>query len=158
MFQFNDKVTLTGINTINQDGEIISYIISFPITDPDFEIPKETVQISIFETHLGREKYGYTAFKICVGKITSISEICKKKNPDNVKFISKNFVKSIKDADEKLCYYEDKDGNHIVFARIEKGDIYVKDLQELKNILMKTMVLISKYYMVVVLVIRILVN
>ncbi len=134
MFGFNDKVTLTGINTINQNGEIIDYIISFPITDYDFDIPEETIQISIFEGHLGRENYGYTAFKICVGEITSIEEICEKQN-NNIKFLNKDIAKSIKNVDDKLCYYEDKDGKYIIFARIDDGDVYVKDIRELKKVL-----------------------
>ena len=48
----------------------------------------------------------------------------------------KNVVKNIKDPDDKLCYYIDDSGKYIIFARIDKGDIVVKNLHELKIVLM----------------------
>lgn len=134
MLGYEEKITLTGANALNKDGKIIDYTISFPIVDTDFDIPKGVIQISIMEGQWGRQNYAYTAFKIHVGQITSISEICEKKD-QKVKFYY-NVVKNIKDPDDKLCYYIDDSGKYIIFARIDKGDIVVKNLHELKIVLM----------------------
>ena len=132
MFRYGDKITLTGINAINKKGEIIDYVLSFPLEDSDFYIPEDIAEISVFEYHEGTANYGYVAFKICVGKKTSIRNICELKE-NNVKF-EKRIFKNVIDIDDPLCYY-DEEGKHIVFARINPGDIMVSDIDDLRSAL-----------------------
>ena len=63
------------------------------------------------------------------------NKIIKLLQNNNIKFLNKDIAKSIKNVNDKLCYYEDKDGKYIIFARIDDGDVYVKDIRELKKVL-----------------------
>ena len=131
MLGCNDKITLCAINFTNKDGEIINYHLSFPIKE-DFELPNDIIQLSIFETHQGICNYGFTAFNIYVGDITTIKgTIDHYKTGKGYKIIPDK----ISNVDAKLCYYNDDHGNWIVFAKINEGDIVVKDLHELKIVL-----------------------
>lgn len=133
MFGYNDKLTLTAVNVINKDGEIIDYNLSFPIDEDNFSIPKDIIQMSIFEYHEEREITGYEAFKIYVGKTTSIRKICESE-ATNVKF-KNNLIKKLDSPDDKICYFDDSNGNHIMFSKINKGDIVVDNNDELKDAL-----------------------
>lgn len=133
MFRYDDKVILTSGNIINKEGKIIDYNISFPIKDNDLIIPNDILIMDIFEYHDCFKPYGYVAFKICVGKITSIKEICNS-NKKNISFTNK-ISGHIESVDDKLCYFDDATGNHIVFAKINNGDIVVESIEELKDVL-----------------------
>ena len=126
MFKHNDRFTLTGINAIDKDGQMIDYHLSFPIDKSTFTIPENIREISVYEYHEGTEKYGYIAFKILVGKITSVRELC---SPEIEDFqIDYRAFREIKEADDKLCYYEDDGGVYRVFAKIKPGDIVVNNI------------------------------
>ncbi len=122
MFGYNNKITLTGINAINKEGKLIDYRIKFPFNNSNVYVPNDIVQISIFEYH-EHESVAYEAFKIYVGKITTISEICQREE-HNIKFINNTLV-NINSIDDKLCYYDDENGKHIIFAKINDGDVLV---------------------------------
>jgi len=131
MLGCSDKITLCAINFTNKDGEIINYHLSFPLKE-DFEIPEDVIQVSIFEAHQGFSNYGFTAFNIYVGNITTIKGTIDHYNTGKGYKVIPDKIKSV---DAKLCYYNDNHDNWIVFAKINEGDIVVKDLQELKMIL-----------------------
>ena len=114
MFGYNDKLTLTAINTINKKGKIINYNLSFPIDENELSIPEDVIQMSIFEYHEGREIYGHETSKICVGKTTSIYNIYKSRGQNYV-FRDKLFDK-IESPDDTLCYY--------AIAKYEADDSY----------------------------------
>ena len=133
MLGLNDKITLCAINFTNKNGEIINYHLPFPIKE-DFELPDDIIQVSIFETHQGICNYGFTAFNIYIGEITTIEGICKFANSGRSYHIIPDKIGKI---DAKLCYYIDDKGKYIVFAKINHNDIVVKDLHELKRVLMK---------------------
>ena len=132
MLEYNDKMTLTGINAINKKGKIIDYNLVFPLKNDDFCLPEDIVEISIFEYHEGYENYGFKALKICLGKITSIREICES-HDDNIKFERRVF-EEIVTPDDNLCYF-DEDGQKIVFSKINPGDIVTKNLDDFKSAL-----------------------
>lgn len=131
MLGCSDKITLCAINFTNKDGEIVNYHLPFPIKE-DFELPNDIIGVSIFETHLGICNYGFTAFNIYVGNITTIKGTIDHYNTGKGYKIIPDNIKSI---DDKLCYYNDNHDNWIVFAKINEGDIVVKDLEELKMVL-----------------------
>ena len=131
MLGCNDKITLCAINFTNKNGEIINYHLKFPI-DAYFEIPEDIIQVSIFETHQGICNYGFTAFNIYVGDITTIKETIDHYNSGKGYKIIPDKIKSI---DTKLCYYNDEHDNWIIFAKVNNNDVVVKDANELKSIL-----------------------
>ena len=133
MFKQQDKVTLSAINAINKDEEIIDYVLPLPIADSDFFIPEDIIQLSIFEYHEGIHTYGYEAFKICIGKTITVRQICEL-HMNNVEFINKSFEK-INDLDDQLCYFVDDNGRYHVFAKLNAGDIIVKDIEDMKEVL-----------------------
>ena len=135
MLGYNDKFILIGNNIINRKREMTNHTISFPITEDNLYIPEDILQMSIFEYHEVNEykSYGYEVFKIYVGKITSINQICSS-STKNVKF-KNNVLKSIKTEEDKMCYFDDDLGRHIVFAKLNKNDIVVDNIEELKNAL-----------------------
>ena len=131
MLGCDDKITLCAINFTNKEGEIINYHLPFPVKE-DFELPNDIIQVSIFETHQGICNYGFTAFNIYVGNITTIKGIIDHyKTGKGYKIIPDK----ISSVDAKLCYYNDNHDNWIVYAKINEGDIVVKDLHELKIVL-----------------------
>ena len=132
MLEYNDKMTLTGINAINKKGKIINYNLVFPLNDDDFYLPEDITEISVFEYHEGYENYGFKAFKICMGKITSIREICESHDND-VKFERRVF-EEIVTPDDNLCYYDEDDKKNI-FSKLNQGDIVVKDLDDFRSAL-----------------------
>ena len=56
MLEYNDKMTLTGINAINKKGKIINYNLVFPLNDDDFYLPEDITEISVFEYHEGYDR------------------------------------------------------------------------------------------------------
>lgn len=130
MFRNGDKLTLSCINVINKGGKIIDYHISFPLEDSDFDIPEDVVEMSIFEGH---DDIGYLSFKICVGDITNLYKICNDK--EGAYLFERRAFSDIKSPDDDICYYNDSNNVHIVFSKINEGDIVVSDIEELKRVL-----------------------
>ena len=130
MFRYGDKLTLSGINVVNKNGDIIDYHLSFPLEDTDFDIPKDVVEISIFEGH---DDIAYLSFKICVGDITNIYKICEDKQ--NVYLFEKRAFSEIKSPGDDICYYKDSNNAFVVFSKINIGDIVVSNIEELKMVL-----------------------
>ncbi|MBP5683900.1 MAG: hypothetical protein J6X02_01420 [Bacilli bacterium] len=97
MFRYGDKLTLSGINVVNKNGDIIDYHLSFPLEDTDFDIPEDVVEISIFEGH---DDIAYLSFKICVGDITNIYKICEDKQ--NVYLFEKRAFSEIKSPGDDI--------------------------------------------------------
>ena len=133
MFKYDDKVTLTAINAIDSEGNLLDYQISFPIDKDSFDIPENIREIGIFEYHEGDKTYGYNAFKICVGKITSIQEICAFRPAYT---IEDALLSNIKSVDDKLCYYEDENGKWHIFAKLNNGDIVTDTNDMLRDMLL----------------------
>lgn len=133
MFRYNDKITLIATNAINKDGKIIDYILSFPITEDNLVIPEDVIQMSILEYHEGYQNYGYESFKICVGKTTSIKEMCELQK-DNIEFYA-HVLNSVETSNDKLCYLDDSTGKYSIFAKINDGDIVVENIEQLKDAL-----------------------
>ena len=133
MFGYNEKVTLTGNNIINKDGKFVDSVIKFPIDEESLNIPDDVIQMSIYEGYDGKVTYIGESFKIYVGGITSLREICDS-NKENVSMLDHDVFKKIKSVDDKVCYYE-TDGYWHVFAHVNDGDIVVKNIDELKNVL-----------------------
>ena len=132
MFHYNDKVTLTAANSINKDGKIVNFNLSFPIKDENLVVPEDIIQIYIYEC-TDNSFIGSISFKICVGKTTNLSTLVKSK--EQFSFLDRNISIGINRIDDKLCYYDDNSGKHVIFAKINKGDIVVKDTEELKKLL-----------------------
>ena len=135
MFGHNEWVTLTVLNAVNKENQVTDLIISLPLEDDiNLDIPDDIIQVSLFEYHDGRTPYGNEAFKICVGKETSIRKICKNKEVEISEFTPYAFD-AIESADDRLCYFVNDEGKHIVFAKLDEDDILVSDTMELKFIL-----------------------
>ena len=132
MFASNDNITLSCINVLNKDLKIIDFNLSFPLYDTDLEIPDDVIEVSIFESHLGRNNYGYVVYKICVGEVTSIEEIANSNEPY---LFDRRAFSNIKRVDDKLCYYTNSDNVHLIYEQLNSDDIVVKDVNELKMVL-----------------------
>ena len=132
MFHYNDKVTLTAANSINKDGKITNFNLSFPIKNDNFIVPEDIIQIYIYEC-TDNSFLGSISFKICVGRTTNLSTLVNSK--EQFSFLDRNISIGINRVDDKLCYYDDDNGKHVIFAKINKGDIVVRDTEELKNLL-----------------------
>ena len=132
MFRYNDKITLTASNSINKDGKIINFNLSFPIKSDDFIVPEDIIQLSVYE-YSDNPFFGSIAFKICVGETTNLYALINSK--EQFSFLDRNIAVGIEHVDDKLCYYDDNNGKHIIFASVEQGDIIVKDTEELKELL-----------------------
>ena len=140
MFGYNDNFRLTATNTINKEGKMINYTLSFPVSEEDLIIPDNVIQMSILEYHEGYQNYGYESFKICVGKTTSIKEMCELQK-DNIEFYG-NVLNSIETPNDKLCYIDDLADKYSIFAKINDGDIVVESIEQLKD----TLILISRNF------------
>ena len=127
-----DKITISGINAINREGDVIDFQVSFPI-EGELKIPEDLVKLSIFEYQEGPHFSGKKAFRICVGQTTSVREICEK-NDMNCSFVQNSF-KEIKGIDDVLCFYIGENGKKTIFARVNNEDIVVGNLEELRNVL-----------------------
>ena len=130
MFEYGDRVVLSG-EIINKKGECCTRFLTFPLK-PDYFLPEDTTRVIIFEYHEGREIYGHCSFAINVGNITNIEKISKIRNKRI--HIEEGIFDTIKHVDSDLCYFEDESGIQ-VYAAVEPGDIVVKDVNELKEIL-----------------------
>lgn len=133
MLGYSDKFTLTTINAISKDGKKLDYVLSFPLEDNDFYIPDDIIEISIFEYHEGYTNYGFIPFKIYVGKTTSIKEIVDS-HKENISFFA-GVTDTIKNTEDRLCYFLDDKENKKVFARLNDGDIVVEDTDGLRDAL-----------------------
>lgn len=137
----NEKITLKAINALNRKGEELDYNISFPFDERYFWAPASLREISIYEYHEGEEIYGYVPFKVYIGTVTSIKDICESKGKKySINALVYNDIESIND---KLCYYEDMYGRCIVFAKVNDDDIVVENNLEFKDV----MVDLSNKYM-----------
>ena len=139
MLGFNDRFTLTATNAINKQGEELDYYLKLPIEN-DAAIPKDIIQISIAEYHMGHGIHGTEAFKIYIGKTINVDRLCHDDTKD-VEF-RPNVVESVDTPEDELCYFDSEDGKHIIFAKVNHGDIVVDNIDELKEALM----VISKEY------------
>ena len=148
MFGYSDKTTLTGFNAYNKKNEFLDYVISFPIME-DIEIPKDIREISIIEgqneSDLQRCK---TSFKIYVGQEGSIKEFTDEAKDGNLKFgitfdrgIEPGEIISLKTP---ICYYVENGVRHI-FAKINKGDKVVANIDELKSLLLEISMRFEEY-------------
>ena len=132
MFAYNDKITLVGVNAVNKDGQIMDFIVPFPI-NYYISIPTDLVQMSIFEYHEGHELFGRESIRLFVGKITSFRQLCEVRGEE---FSIRNSIfRTIQTGDDELCYFDSESGVHTIFGKVEKGDIVVDNIDELKQVL-----------------------
>ena len=101
MFGYSDKVTLSGVNVINKKGQIIDLNLKFPLDEKNLDIPDDVIQMSIYEGFDGPDCFAVESFKIYVGGITSLSEICDTKK-ENVSMLDHDVFKNIKSVNEDL--------------------------------------------------------
>ena len=135
MFGYNDEFTLTGLNAIGKDGKMLNFVLPFPFSKDNLNIPKDLVQIDIFESHYDHEAYGFIAFKVCIGEVTSIMEMVEQHKVDEFSFVDEVIFNEIKNSYDKLCYYVKENGKKVIFAIIGAGDIVTKDEEEFKDVL-----------------------
>lgn len=134
MFKSNDGFVLTAMKTIDKHGNNLDYYLTFPIPNNKFSLPQEILQISVFEYRRENDKdFECEVFKICLGKATCIREICKLRR--NSYRINKDIFQNITSVDDKLCYYDDINGKHIVYTNLNDGDIVVENMDEFKEVL-----------------------
>lgn len=131
MFGYSDKISLSVINALDKDGNIIDFQLSFPISE-DFEIPDNILQVSIFEMRQDIGYQGFNSFKIFIGTCSSIDEMYEAGILDKT-VIRENL--HIKRLDKKICYFDNEKGNHVIYTTVDRGDIVVKNKDEMKNVL-----------------------
>ena len=129
----NEKIIVKTIDALNRKGEKLDYQVSFPFDERYFWAPASIREISIYEYHEGDEIYGFVPFKIYIGKLTSIKEICQS-NDKNFS-IEPQVFQELSSIDDKLCYYEDMHGKYIVFAKVNDEDIVVENNMEFKEVM-----------------------
>ena len=131
MFGYEDKITLSAINAINKDGEIIDFHLSFPI-EYDFDVPENILQMSIFEMRQDIGINGFNSFKIFIGTASSIDNMLEDGRLKNT-VIRENL--HIERLDRSICYFDNEKGEHVIYSTVNPGDIVVKDIEEMKKIL-----------------------
>ena len=135
MFGYNDKITLTATNAINKEGKIIPYSLSFPIGESDFVVPNDIRQISIMEYHEGYETYITESFKIYIGRIISLENLCSASQTNKVQFVN-NLLSKANSLGEQVCCYENDGKNMIAYAIVRKSDFVVENTEQLKECLL----------------------
>ena len=133
MFNENDKTTLIGYNAKDKNGELLNYIIKFPIQNEDFDIPEEINQISIIEGYTDTISEGFkTAFQIFIGKKAKLKDLLL----SDSKVDSTNSVfENIRNTEELVCYYKSGDITH-AYALVKTGDIVVEDINQFRTVLL----------------------
>ena len=125
MFHYNDKVTLTAANSVNKDGKITNFNLSFPIKNDNFIVPEDIIQIYIYEC-TDNSFLGSISFKICVGRTTNLSTLINLK--EQFSFLDRDIV--VKDTEElkKLLIYISNE-----FLNIKTSISKIKDFNKRKN-------------------------
>lgn len=131
MFRNNDKFTLTITNFLDLDGNVLPGNIKMPING-EISIPKETVQVMVFEYQEGNVMDGSLAFNIYIGEIRTISSLADDRN-NNYFVFSVNKNVDIKSIESPVCTKKTNTGKVVVFATVTENDIVVKNLDELKE-------------------------
>ena len=75
------------------------------------------------------------SFKICVGQITSLRQLGQLGESKVLQRITGIYELIDEITSDKICYFVDSNGVYHVFAKINKGDIVVEDVNQLKEVL-----------------------
>ena len=130
MFGCYDEVNLVLLNAVNKDMEVVDFILKFPIEEKDFVIPSDIVYMDVMEAHVISGQYSFGSFRIHVGKTATFEGLLRDKF-----CINKQVFDELDSCDDEICYY-DEDDKHIVFAKVNEVDIVVKDIDELRMVLL----------------------
>lgn len=131
MFGNNDKLTLTLINAKNIKGEILSFKLSLPLINNNYDIPEDLASIDVFEYHEGLINGGNIVFSIYVGETTTINKLITRNAIANLK-TARNIV--IPSVDSPICI-QDRLDKKVVFANINENDIVVNNKEELISVI-----------------------
>ena len=133
MFGINDQVSLAIINTVDINGNGLSFNLVFPIKHSYYHIPENIFKMSVMEYHHCHNDFGFLVFDIYVGNCDSFEFLFKEQVSNNkiVIFRNKDNVPTFKDY---VCYYYDSDGNAIIMNTLNENDIVVKNLDELREV------------------------
>jgi len=125
MFGYNEKCNLCIVNALD---------LSLPI-DNDFKIPKNVVQVSVFEYIDGINPGGYSVFNIYIGEIKKLGEFISTVNYDPKSFgIMERLDKRVL-LEDNICYYTNKKNTKIIYTKVNEQDIVVKNLDEMKEVI-----------------------
>ena len=136
MFGVNDKTTLTGINVFNKNKEIMGYVLKFPFNAEELELPKDMVQMTIFEYDSSYANFGHKVFKLCIGDTTSLEEINDNPEMGRIEFFPGVFDE-LESPSDKIFFFLDETGKKILFSKVNDEDIVVSDIKEAKRVLTK---------------------
>lgn len=141
MLRYNDRITVSAVIALCKDGTRFDGAFALPIEE-DLNIREDVLELKIFE----HDEYGIMgtnrsnkithSFKICVGQITSLRQLGQLGESKVLQRITGIYelIDEITTSD-KICYFVDSNGVYHVFAKINKGDIVVEDVNQLKEVL-----------------------
>lgn len=133
MFGINDQVSLAIINTVDINGNGLSFNLVFPIKHSYYHIPENIFKMSVMEYHHCHNDFGFLVFDIYIGNCDSFESLFMKQVSNGKSVIFKN-EESILNLNDNVCYYYDSDGNAVVMNTLNENDIVVKNLDELREV------------------------
>lgn len=131
MFGENDKVYLSVSNAINKNGEKYIININLPNDFSTISFPDDVVKVTVKEKETRKNTKVYTTYNVLVGEKSTLADL-----DDNDESIA--LSKMIEDEDciqldDQICYYRDEEDYCVIFAKVQEGDIVVRDIEELEN-------------------------
>ncbi len=142
MLRYNDRITVSAVITLCKDGTRFDGAFALPIEE-DLNIREDVLELKIFE----HDEYGIMgtnrsnkithSFKICIGQVTSLRQLGQIGDSKVFERITGIYelMDEIESTNDKICYFVDSNGVYHVFAKINKGDIVVEDVNQLKEVL-----------------------
>lgn len=140
MLGVSDKLYLSIINFVSKDYKILPLNFKLPLEDENLDISDDIISASVFEYNESDFISGRVVLNIYVGKQSTLRDILNKFSDER---ITVENIEALNSIDESVCYFEDIDGNPVIFASLEDNDIVVKDVEELKKVIIK----LSHYFM-----------
>ncbi|MBQ6538832.1 MAG: hypothetical protein IJL76_00950 [Bacilli bacterium] len=131
MLGYNDKVFLSVSNVMNKEGEKYLINISLPNNFEYIGFPDDVIKVSVYEKEIKQYGEGDKVFNILVGKVSTMDDLFE--DEEIVTFSEMLAETDYVKTDDPVCYYKNDDGNCVIFAKIEDGDIVVKDVEELEE-------------------------
>lgn len=128
MFRVSDKIGLSIINARDIDGNILPFSLKLPLNE-SFSIPDELVSVDVFENHEGLITGGNVAFKICIGRATTLKELVSEHK--KIKTKKNLYISSI---DDSICIQDGLE-EQVIFATLFWQDIVVENKEQLVKVI-----------------------
>ncbi len=127
----DEETFLSVSDVINKNGEkyIINMRLPYDFTYTSF--PDDVVKVTISEKEVRGKNKVYNSYSVLVGEISTIADL--DDNDESIALSKMIENEEEIELDDPICFFRDEDDYCVVFAKIEEGDIVVKDTEELEN-------------------------